>query len=105
MLWNAYNRVQIKYEIASDPSALDPVKNPHFTYHPAIMFHLKSNADSAQRDEAIFQGIADVGIVLNQDFEMPWIRAVSGRLSALKSPGARLDGIPSDDFGRQGPFS
>ena len=42
-VWNAYNRITVQYVIPNDPGALLPVQNPHFTYHPSSMFHLKSN--------------------------------------------------------------
>ena len=98
-IWNAYNRITIEYVVPSDPDALLQVKNPHFTFHPDVMFHLKSNADRKAKDEAIFEGIADVGIVLQQQGEMPWIRATSAPLSTLKpSTEARSDGIETSDL-------
>lgn len=97
-IWNAYNRVCTIYEVSTDPSALEAVQNPHFTYHPDIMFHLKSNDDLIREDQAIFQGIADVPITLEQDYQMPWIRAVSAPLKTLQMRSARPDGIDSEDL-------
>src|SRR5262245_59629907 len=51
-LWNVYNRVGIQYVVPTNPAALEPVPNPHFTFHPAIKFHLKSDQDRASKDEA-----------------------------------------------------
>jgi hypothetical protein len=76
-VWNAYNRITVQYVMPNNPNALLPVQNPHFTFHPDAMFHLKSNKDKKADDEAIFEGIADVGIVLDQQEEMPWIRTIS----------------------------
>src|SRR5262245_1713132 len=98
-LWNVYNRVGIQYVVPTNPAALKPVLNPHFTFHPAVKFHLKSDQDRASKDEAIFEGIADVAIVLDQQEEMPWIRATSRPLSELPEAGlVRNDGIADDDF-------
>lgn len=98
MIWNVYNRIEIKYEVESDPQALEPVRNPHFTYHPRLLFHLKSNTDRSGRDEDLFQGIADVPIVLEQDHRMPWIRAISAPISQLGESGSRNDGVPTEDL-------
>jgi hypothetical protein len=98
-IWNVYNRITIEYVLPSDPQTLLQVKNPHFTFHPDIMFHLKSNEDRKAKDEAIFEGIADVGIVLQQQGEMPWIRATSAPLRTLQpSSKARNDGIETSDL-------
>jgi hypothetical protein len=53
-VWSAFNRVTAEYEVASDPNTLEPVKNPHFTFHQPGYFHLKSDKDRAQEDEALF---------------------------------------------------
>ncbi|OAF17862.1 hypothetical protein [Bradyrhizobium neotropicale] len=87
-IWNVYNRITTQYVVPSDPSALLPVQNPHFTFHPDVTFHLKSNSDRKAENEAIFDAIVDVGIVLNQQGEMPWIRATSAPIEDLKQPGA-----------------
>jgi hypothetical protein len=98
-IWNLYNRVGIEYVVPTDPTALEPVLNPHFTFHPAIKFHLKSDTDSVAKDEALFEGIAEVRLVLEQQDEMPWIRATSRPLAELPEAGAaRSDGIASDDL-------
>jgi hypothetical protein len=39
--------------------------------HPAIKFHLKGDPDRISKDEAVFEGIADVGLVLQQQEQMP----------------------------------
>lgn len=94
-----YNRVGIEYVVPTDPAALEPVLNPHFTFHPALKFHLKSDKDRASKDEAIFEGIAEVRMVLTQQEEMPWIRATSRPLFELPEAGVpRGDGIANDDL-------
>jgi len=103
-LWNVNNRVEIQYVVPTNPAALKPVLNPHFTFHPAVKFHLKSDQDRASKDEAIFEGIADVAIVLDQQEEMPWLRATSRPLSELPEAGlARNDGIADDDLAYEVP--
>jgi hypothetical protein len=98
-IWNLYNRIGIRYVVPTDPAALEPVLNPHFTFHPRAKFHLKSNKDLASKDESIFEGMADVGLVLTQQEEMPWIRITSKPLSGLLEAGTgRADGIANDDL-------
>ena len=84
-IWNAYNRIGIEFLIASSASGLERVANPHFTYHPALQFHLKDKS----AESTLFKGIADVGIVLEQEGVMPWIRAVSAPIGKLKNGSAR----------------
>jgi hypothetical protein len=97
-VWNAYNRVVAQYEIANDPKALDPVRNPHFTFHFPNYFHLKSDKAKAKKDEALFAGLCDVPIVLMQQDEMPWIRARTAPLSQLKSAGVAWSKVPTNDL-------
>lgn len=97
-LFNAYNRVGAEYEQASDPSALEPVRNPHFTYHSPIRFHLKSDKARAKKDEALFVGLCNVPIVLSQQDEMPWIRATTAPLKQLKSAGLAWRKVPTNDL-------
>jgi hypothetical protein len=91
--WNAYNRVAIEYVNPSDPGSLEPVVNPHFTFHPAALFHLRANGD-----DEIFRGHCDVGIVLELDGVMPWIRAVSAPLTSLKYGPPRADAIDTEEW-------
>jgi hypothetical protein len=95
-LWNAYNRVRIRYVVPSDPNALEPVKNPHFTYHATSWFHLKPAR--WQDGDTLFEGIADVPITLAQDTWMPWIRATSSPMCQLKSGGRREGKIEVEDL-------
>jgi hypothetical protein len=90
-LWNAYNRVAIEYVVPSDPSALEPVQNPHITFHPPMRMHVKSNSDRVSQDETVFEGMAPVEMVLQQQTEMPWIRATSKPLKEFRSFGQRND--------------
>ena len=97
-VWSAFNRVTAEYEVASDPNTLEPVKNPHFTFHQPGYFHLKSDKDRAQEDEALFAGVCDVATVLSEQTEMPWIRATTAPLNQLKSAGLRWSRIPTNDL-------
>lgn len=91
-VWNAYNRVETQYLVQSSAQGLRPITNPHFTFHPAAFFHLKAN------QEAIFEGIADVELVLKQQLYMPWIRAASNPLHTLPLTGSRADGIDTEEW-------
>lgn len=103
-LWNAYNRITVKYEMPSDPDALLPVQNPHFTFHPAAMFHLKSNKDRKTNDKAIFEGFVPVAMVLQQQSEMPWIRAISRPIHTIKiASGARETNIATESLNIEAP--
>ena len=98
MIWNLYNRITLKYEVESDPQALEPVRNPHFTFHPMMMFHLKSNADRAGKDESIFEGLMPIVMYLQQQRCVPWIRATSSPLNQMRVTGARLDSVPVENL-------
>jgi len=95
-VWNAYNRIEIAYIVPSDPLALERVPNPHFTYHPDAWFHLKPT--NKKDGDSLFEAIADVPIVLSQQSEMPWIRAVTSPISGLRSSGRRSDTIDVEDL-------
>jgi hypothetical protein len=98
-LWNAYNRVGIEYLVANTPNALESVDGAHITFHPPLRFHFKGRHDRSQHDEDIFQGIAEVGIMLAQQAEVPWLRMVSKSLSQLPQAGAsRPDRIDSEEL-------
>jgi hypothetical protein len=96
--WSAYNRVTAEFEVPSSPSSLEPVKNPHFTYHQPVWFHLKSDKHKARKDEQLFAGICEVPLVLHQQEEMPWIRATTAPLSKLRSAGLSWSKVPNDDL-------
>jgi hypothetical protein len=93
MIWNAYNRVGIEYIAASDPAALEPVQNPHFTYHPALVFQFK---DGKSGNDFLSRGIADVGITLQQEGMMPWIPAGDIRRDSIAVDELTID-APSED--------
>lgn len=98
-LWNAYNRITIKYDAPTDPRALVPVTNPHFTFHPPATFHLKGQLDLSSKNEDLFDGIADVQTVLHLERRMPWLRLVSKPLDEMNDSGpARRDGIETSDL-------
>ena len=83
-LWNAYNRVTVEYVIAHERGELRPVANPHLTFHPPIYFHLRAN-----NDEELFAGIADVGIMLDQDGSVPWVRFISRPVREIPIAGSQ----------------
>jgi hypothetical protein len=95
-VWNAYNRVGIAYLLESQPEALTPVQNPHFTFHPPMLFHLKDDGAAAN---SLFRGIANVGLALDQDGEMPWLRAVTSQLALLSGGGIRPDNVATNEIG------
>lgn len=98
-IWNAYNRIGIKYVVPTDPSTLLPVENPHFTFHPPATFHLKSHDASSSKDEDLFNGIADIDITLQQQTEMPWLRLTSQLLVNLPEAGTpRSDGVNNEEL-------
>jgi hypothetical protein len=88
-LFNAYNRVRAEFIVSSNGAGLHPIVNPHFTYHPTtIKFHL-----TAKGDEDVFDGIADPTIILSQQPELEWIRAISKPVRDLSTGAPRPDGI------------
>ncbi len=80
-IWNAYNRIGIDFLVES--KLLDGVRNPHFTFHPPLKFHLKDQYSEKGAATTIFSGIADVGIVLGQQNQLPWIRAISNPIPKM----------------------
>jgi hypothetical protein len=96
--WSAYNRVTAQFEVSSSPNSLEPVKNPHFTYHQPHWFNLKSDKTKAHKDEQLFAGICEVPLVLPQQEEMPWLRATTAQLNQLRSAGLRWSKVPNDDL-------
>jgi hypothetical protein len=82
-VWNADNRVADNYLISHSPDELEPVRNPHFTFHPLATFQLRANDD-----EILFQGLADVGLIVEDVGRFPWIRMVSGPIRELPRPGS-----------------
>lgn len=85
-VWNAYNRVVLQYLVPHSPEELQPVANPHLTFHPPVYFHLRANNDSE-----LFAGIADVEIILQQDGHLPWLRFVSKPVGQLPVAGQPRD--------------
>jgi hypothetical protein len=84
-LWNVDNRVTVQYLIPHSPHALHPVLHPHLTFHPPMSFHVRANKDP----EMLFEGIADVGLMLVDDTRVPWIRFVSKPVRELMPTKAR----------------
>jgi hypothetical protein len=81
-VWNAYNRVVLEYLVPHSPQELQPVTNPHLTFHPPVYFHLRANDDTE-----LFAGIAEVEIILQQDGRCPWLRFVSKPVRQLPVAG------------------
>jgi hypothetical protein len=83
-LWNIDNRVSLQYLVPDSPEKLRTVTNPHVTFHPPITFHLKAN-----EGEELFYAFADVGMMLEEDPEVPWVRFASrpvGLIEESKGP-------------------
>jgi hypothetical protein len=95
-IFNVYNAVVAEYEISTNPTALEPVRDIHFTFHPIIYFHLKSS--KAKASAALFAGLCEVGIVLMRQEEMPWIRAISAPIATLRSAGIGWNKVPNNDL-------
>jgi hypothetical protein len=98
-IWSAYNRVDLAFRVPTATETLLPVENPHFTYHPPGIFHLKDDDARSANDEDLFKGFADVSIVLQQQTQMPWLRITSGPLADLPVAGpARADAVTNSEF-------
>lgn len=82
-VWNYYNRVTLNYLVPHSPDALEPVPNPHLTFHPPIYFHLRANG----KDE-LFAGIAEPRLMLQADEAVPWLRFVSQPINELSQASA-----------------
>jgi len=85
-LWNVNNRVTLEYRVAHEPGAMEPVVNPHLTFHPPIYFHLREN-----NQVELWAGMADVAIMLEQDGIVRWVRFVSKPFTELKATGPLRD--------------
>jgi hypothetical protein len=90
-LFNAYNRVSAEFTVRPTAAGLDPIQNPHFTYHPTALFHL-----TADKDEEVFSGTADTTVIFSQQPELQWIRAISKRVGDLNVAGTRSDSIDTE---------
>ena len=63
----------------------DGSRNPHFTFHPPIYHHLRTDGEPER-----LAGLMEVGLMLQQDSAVPWIRLVSRPYRELKTfSGAR----------------
>jgi hypothetical protein len=91
---NIDNRVTVQYLVSHSPEELRPVTNPHFTFHPPMLFHLKADHDPGMP----FEGVADVALMLDDDTRVPWIRFVSKPVCELvptkARPGAAVISVP-----------
>lgn len=93
-VFNLYNQVAIEFLLESDPSRLSGVTNPHFTFHPRILFHLTDSGGRSKKNvKEVFRGINDVEMTVAQYGFLPWIRAISPPMSKLKTFGTRNIGL------------
>lgn len=90
MIWNAHNRVRIRYAAEAEDDSVEPISNPHFTYHPALMFQLTAGP-SGRSKKFLFRGIADVVAAVRQDGHMPWLHATTAALTRLPAGSLRAN--------------
>lgn len=96
MAFGVFNRAKMQYRVPSDSDTLEPIKNPHFTYHPPFSFRLKEH--KARNDDALFCGIADLDLTLRQQRKMPWLRAISAPLHTLHSQRGYRDAATLEEW-------
>jgi hypothetical protein len=59
--------------VIADPGGeRDGSRNPHFTFHPPIYHHLRSNGEPE-----VLAGLMEIGAMLEQTAVVPWVRLVS----------------------------
>jgi hypothetical protein len=93
-VFNLYNQVEIEFLAESNPNKLRGVANPHFTFHPRILFHLTDSGGRGKKNvKEVFRGINDVEMTVAQYGILPWIRAISPPMSKLKTFGMRNAGL------------
>lgn len=90
-IWNMYNRVALEFQAPSNPTGLQPVENPHFTFHPPARFHLKGHDDHSHKDQDLWACDFYLGMVANPDDTVPtpWIRATTAPLHQLNPAKSR----------------
>lgn len=81
-VWSAFNRVTVQYHVQPDAKNLKLIRNPHLSFHPPHLFHLKGS-----KQKELWEGIGDLGLMLKQDGRVPWIRFISKRVSELQTAG------------------
>lgn len=93
-VFNLYNQVAIEFLVESNPNKLRGVTNPHFTFHPRILFHLTDSGGRGKKNvKEVFRGINDVEMTVAHYGFLPWIRAISPPMSKLKTFGLRNAGL------------
>jgi hypothetical protein len=97
-IWNMYNRVALEFQAPSNPTGLQPVENPHFTFHPPARFHLKGHDDHSHKDQDLWACDFYLGMVANPDdtVPIPWIRATTAPLHQLNPAKSRT--TPTDEL-------
>ncbi len=58
----------------------DGSRNPHFTFHPPIYHHLRTDGEPE-----LLAALMEVGLMLQQDSMVPWVRLVSRPCRELKT--------------------
>jgi hypothetical protein len=72
--------------IAQPGGQRDGSRNPHFTFHPPIYHHLRTNGEPE-----LLAGLMEIGMMLHSDGVVPWVRLVSRPYQQLATfTGARV---------------
>ena len=71
----------------------DGSRNPHFTFHPPIYHHLRTDGEPE-----ILAALMEVGLMLQQDSKVPWIRLISRPYRELKTFNGARKGVGVLDF-------
>lgn len=81
-VWSAFNRIRVAYFVPEEPRAAQPLVQPHLTFHAPDWVHL--TAANKKGKEKPFEAIAPMGLAVQQQGTVPWVRFVSKRVAALK---------------------
>jgi hypothetical protein len=65
----------------------DGSRNPHFTFHPPIYHHLRTEGEPE-----LLAALMEVGLMLHQDSTVPWVRLISRPYRELKTFGGARKG-------------
>ena len=72
--------------VAQPGGQRDGSRNPHFTFHPPIYHHLRTNGEPE-----LLAGLMEIGMMLQGDAVVPWVRLVSRPYQQLAAfTGARV---------------
>jgi hypothetical protein len=73
--------------IARPGGEKDGSRNPHFTFHPPIYHHLRSDGEAE-----ILAGLMEIGLMLQEGSSVPWVRLISRPYEELKAFGGARKG-------------